>query len=310
MNFIPVSTSDYKRLEPFFRDQPHEHSAYCLSGLVAWNNCAFNNYYALSDKTALVYESPEADPSSAYLLMPVSGGRDIPPCELAQALKKSARAELRFVPQGYVEKHRTELEKLFAISEQPEYEDYVYLQKDLALLEGRKYAKKRNLLRQFEREYLAAGRVKMESISRANIQHCIALADQWYKSHSTLGGSPTAELMCDRKALLQTLNNFGDTGASGLLISVDAKPAGLGIASRLKADTAVLNFEKALDSVKGLYQYLDRECAAKLCKGCTYVNKESDLGEPGLRQAKESYFPSLRVKAFRLRPRTDAQPRK
>ena len=303
MNFIPVSPAEYKRLEPFFREQPHAHSVYCLSGLVAWNNCAFSNYYAVSDKTVLMYESPENDPSSAYLLMPVSGAREVPPCELAQALKKSGRGELRFIPQAFVEKHRAELDKLFTVTEQPQYEDYVYLQKDLALLEGRKYAKKRNLLRQFERQYLAAGRVKLEHITSANTALCAELAEQWYKTRSAQRGAPTQELLCDRKALLQTLENFGDTGASGLLIRVDGKPAGLGIASRLNADTAVLNFEKALDEIKGLYQYLDRECAAKLCKDCAHINKESDLGDPGLRQAKESYFPVFRVKAYKLVPR-------
>lgn len=303
MNFIPVSPAEYKSLEPFFRDQPHAHSVYCLSGLVAWNNCAFNNYYAVSDKTVLIYETPEADPSSAYLLMPVEGARELSPGELAQTLKKSGQRELRFAPQAYVEKYRAELDKLFTVAEQSEYEDYVYLQKDLALLEGRKYAKKRNLLRQFERQYLAAGRVKLEHINRGNTALCAQLAEQWYKTRSAQLGVPTQELLCDRKALLQTLANFGDSGASGLLISVDGNPAGLGIASRLKADTAVLNFEKALDEIKGLYQYLDRECAAKLCKDCMYVNKESDLGDPGLRQAKESYFPAFRVKAYRLSPR-------
>ena len=37
-----------------------------------------------------------------------------------------------------------------------------------------------------------------------------------------------------------------------------------GIGSRLRADMGNLNFEKAFPHVKGLYQFLDRECARRL----------------------------------------------
>ncbi|HOX23611.1 MAG TPA: phosphatidylglycerol lysyltransferase domain-containing protein [Elusimicrobiales bacterium] len=303
MNFLPVSPSEYKRLAPFFDGQPHTHSAYCLSGIVAWNNCAFNNYYAIHDKSVYLYESPESEPPLSYLLMPVSGKREFAPQELLEALRRTGQPEIRFAPEAYVEKHKKELESLFIITEQPEYEDYVYRQSDLAALDGREYAKKRNLLRQFEREYLSKERVKSEPISARNTALCLSLAERWYETRAPHKSHKPQELVCDRKALTQTLHNFDQTGASGLLVLIDGKPAGLGIASRLNPDTAVLNFEKALDEHKGLYQYLDKECAARLCAGFAYINKESDLGDPGLRQAKASYYPALRIKAYSLSPR-------
>ncbi|NLO91746.1 MAG: DUF2156 domain-containing protein [Elusimicrobia bacterium] len=309
MNFVPISTAEYKRLEPFFRRQPHILSPYCLSGLVSWNNCAYNNYYAADSGVLYIYENHEEEGKASYLLLPIANEREFSPAELAQALAKTGRCEFRFVPQPYIEKHKAELEKIFSIHEQKDFEDYVYLQKDLALLEGRKYAKKRNLVRQFEREYLAPGRVKTEPIARANIHQCLELADRWYKNYADAGGAQNPELHCDRNALLHTLDNFGQTQAKGLLILVDGAPSGLGIASRLNADTAVLNFEKALPTIKGLYQYLDKLCAAVLGEGYAYINKESDLGDPGLRQAKESYFPVLRVKSYSLKPKKcGAQP--
>jgi hypothetical protein len=62
----------------------------------------------------------------------------------------------------------------------------------------------------------------------------------------------------------------------------------------------VLNFEKAFSDIKGLYQYFDRECARRLFPGMAYINKENDMGEPGLQKAKKSYYPDRIVSAYEL----------
>ncbi len=64
---------------------------------------------------------------------------------------------------------------------------------------------------------------------------------------------------------------------------------------------AVIHFERALRSYKGLYQLLNREMAAALlAQGFELVNREEDLGDPGLRQAKLSYHPVEITMAFLL----------
>ena len=62
----------------------------------------------------------------------------------------------------------------------------------------------------------------------------------------------------------------------------------------------VLHFEKALSNIKGLYQYFDSECAKRLFKGYKYINKESDMGDPGLAKSKKSYHPVMIVKSYKL----------
>jgi uncharacterized protein len=52
-------------------------------------------------------------------------------------------------------------------------------------------------------------------------------------------------------------------------------------------------FERARRSVKGLYQVINRETARVIAaQGFALINREEDLGDPGLRQAKLSYHPS------------------
>jgi hypothetical protein len=84
------------------------------------------------------------------------------------------------------------------------------------------------------------------------------------------------------------------------MVAIDSKVTGFGIGSRLRDDTWVLHFERASAQFKGLYQYLDRECSRRLLPGVTFLNKESDMGDPGLAKAKLSYRPAFRVKSYRL----------
>ena len=73
-----------------------------------------------------------------------------------------------------------------------------------------------------------------------------------------------------------------------------------GISAPLTRDMATLQYEKAFSSIKGLYQYFDNACARMLFNGYTYLNKESDMGIPGLAKAKRSYHPEKIVESVRL----------
>lgn len=53
-----------------------------------------------------------------------------------------------------------------------------------------------------------------------------------------------------------------------------------------------VHFEKARRTYKGSFQVINREVARRIAAaGCALVNREEDLGDAGLRQAKLSYHP-------------------
>ena len=51
------------------------------------------------------------------------------------------------------------------------------------------------------------------------------------------------------------------------------------------------HFEKGLDGVHGIYQYLNWKLACMLDENTIYINREQDLGDEGMRQAKMTYRP-------------------
>jgi hypothetical protein len=70
--------------------------------------------------------------------------------------------------------------------------------------------------------------------------------------------------------------------------------------SHLTPDMGVLNFEKAYPYIKGLYQFLDNECAKELFHGYVFMNKESDMALATLAQSKKSYHPIEMLKSYSL----------
>ncbi|MBI5242382.1 MAG: DUF2156 domain-containing protein [Elusimicrobia bacterium] len=296
MEFRLLKPDHVPSLKGFFAAQAYPLSPYSLSAMAMWNQCIIDTLFAVEGDIVFIAEVSREDPSQKHLLLPV-GGRAPGPEELKETAARAGFKEVWYVPDSYVAAvSLPELEKHFHWAEQPEYEDYVYRVSDLAELPGRAYGKKRNLIRRFERDH--AGEVEVFELSCANSQRCLQFLEDWRSERG--GKGPNEILECERQAISRGLAHFELLELKGLMAAVRGRVRGFAVASRLKDDTGVLNFEKASDKIKGLYQFLDMECARRLFPGRAFINKESDMGDAGLAKAKQSYHPAMRVKSYKL----------
>ncbi len=169
--------------------------------------------------------------------------------------------------------------------------DYVYRVADLADLAGRDYSAKRNLIKQCLKNYDC----RFETITAANLKECRDLLSRWCDArHCRLDRGLSGEWA----ALKEALSLFSDFHLFGGLIRIDGAVEAFAIGERLNTDTAVCHFEKSIHTVKGLGQLINQWFARHCLRDFTFVNREQDLGIPGLRQAKESYHPHHLVEKF------------
>jgi hypothetical protein len=90
---------------------------------------------------------------------------------------------------------------------------------------------------------------------------------------------------------------------SGLLFYADGNPAGWCLGEPAAQGTMfIIQFEKGVESYKGIYQFINQAFAAALPGHITHINREQDLGDEGLRQAKQTYRPSGFVRKYTGRP--------
>ena len=89
----------------------------------------------------------------------------------------------------------------------------------------------------------------------------------------------------------------------GLLLLDGDKPLAFSLGNRITQTVFDVNFEKADADVNGSYAIINREMARMVRSRYPQVellNREEDMGVPGLRKAKESYRPILLEKSHAI----------
>ncbi len=172
--------------------------------------------------------------------------------------------------------------------------DYLYLREELAGLPGNRFHKKKNRINYFA----ARHDYRVDVYSARHLCCCLQLLDEWGRV-AEMEGNRSFQLEMD--ATVEALSRAAELGLEGVVVEVEGVVRAFAVGERLNRDTAVCHFEKADPFMEGLSQLVNREFSRLLFTDCRYVNREQDLGEPGLRNAKLSYHPVELVKKFRLR---------
>ena len=168
--------------------------------------------------------------------------------------------------------------------------DYVYLASDLIGLRGRKYDGKRNHIKKFKEKYT----YEYSDMSERLTEDCIRLAETWY--HSKHDPSLEADLIATREAL----THFSQLGLKGSAILIDGAVRAFSITEPLNPDTAVIHIEKYDPAYEGLPQVINQQLCEHICGVYTYINREQDLGNEGLRRSKMSYNPAFILNKYRV----------
>lgn len=301
MNFKHMLPSDVAVYKPYFSAQQYTLCGYALSSIIAWSNEEYQPFGGFRDDALVVAAEFAIEREHRHLILPISPQKEYQPLELSELARELGYNTFWFVPESYIERQgREELMQYFTIVPHEAYDDYVFRTEDLALLKGNKYSKKRNLIHQFEREFSADGRLQVEAMGPAVADECLEFLDLWCAERDGCDGAVNSDLACEKQAAITTIENLEQMELKGLLVRLDGVVSAFGISSALTQDMATLQYEKAFSDIKGLYQYLDRECARRLFEGFTYINKESDMGMPGIAKSKRSYHPAMMVKAYKL----------
>lgn len=171
--------------------------------------------------------------------------------------------------------------------------DYVYKVKDLAELSGKKYQAKRNFVNQFKKKY----NYDYRELTGELVSQCLALQEEWCNLRNCLSDESTAQ---ESNCIKEILSNFVPLGLFGAVLLVDGKIQAFTVAETLNPNTAVIHTEKANTDYRGIYQTINNLFCQNELKNYLFVNREQDIGAPGLRKAKLSYHPCCLMEKYNL----------
>jgi uncharacterized protein len=172
--------------------------------------------------------------------------------------------------------------------------DYVYRTEDLIRLQGGNYRAKRNHINYFLRSYT----VNYEPLDGNHKQACLELMETWCGLRRC---EEDLSLSSEWEAIREALANLEELKIGGGVILVHNKVEAFTVGELLNNETVVVHIEKANMEIRGLYTMINQQFLEKQWQDIPYVNREQDLGEPGLREAKLSYNPDHFVEKFRIR---------
>ena len=170
--------------------------------------------------------------------------------------------------------------------------DYLYKRENLVSLAGKKLHKKRNLVNAFINNYNYEERY----ITEENKHDALTILEAW-KEHRLTETTDEGDYDAAKKALalMESLK------LCGCITYVDGAPAAYSMGETInKGRYFTVHFEKAGTKHRGIYQFINKSLAAMIGSHFTYLNREQDLGDPGLRQAKMSYRPDGFVKKYKI----------
>ncbi len=182
--------------------------------------------------------------------------------------------------------------------------EYLYNRDELAELPGPKFHKKKTHVNGYRRRYGEDYRPLGGASNPDGIEHVLQLQEEWCKWRDC-ENSPS--LQAENNAIFRVVGNWSRLpGLVGGALYVENNIGAFAVGEKV-GDMMVVHFEKVQAELKGVYQAINQAFASRSALGVSLINREQDMDEPGLRQAKETYNPVGFLKKSRLVIAADAE---
>ena len=294
MYFETIKLSDKPVFDKIFTGRRYENSWFTFTNLFVWRNTYSTEWAWLEDFIVIKYMSDGRE----YFLPPfVQAGKSFAVAvdRLAEEVVPSGAD---FSMQGISEAMLTEVMEKFSEKyvSQPlrDRYDYLYRAEDLRELAGRRYHSKRNFVNRFRAEN---SDWHYEPLNKELAEECLQVASAWCGGRSC---EMHAELQHEYEAISEAFTHYEELGLIGGLVRIGGKAEAFTLGEPMNEDTVVVHVEKADPAITGLYPVINQEFCRRLGAGVEYVNREEDMGNEGLRRAKESYYPVRLVEKYEL----------
>ncbi|KGN97926.1 hypothetical protein HQ36_03070 [Porphyromonas gingivicanis] len=290
MHFRQIELEDRGKIYP---DLYNAEKAICdlsFTNLYGWAS-HYNTSWAKTEEGILVIRFQSPLYNHPVFLLPYCPDMHIWEATILQIKETTERTATPLVFMGVTPICAENLEILFpnafSFSWNNNLADYVYLRERLVTLSGKKLQSKRNHINRFKKLY---PNYSFRLLSSEDIPLYKDFADHWFEKEQLREGVDAENRMIHR-----ILDAHKELELSGGALFVDDKLVGITLGSPINYDTFDVHVEKADTSIEGAYTIINNEFAKVIPENYLYINREEDLGIPGLRFAKESYQPEKRL---------------
>jgi hypothetical protein len=291
LEFRPVRLEDKATIDSYLKPHAFECSEFTFTNFIIWGQ---DNKIQWAQHNDVLYIRLQFGKHQPFLFPPIprSFNTDysaaiMEACKYFDSIGVMPR--FRSVSGPFVELFRNYCSMMTLVSDRNTF-DYVYRTEDLIELKGRKYHAKRNHINQFASQYAFTYRPLTPDMT----DECMDLYLSWLQEKDVNEPGILGEM----KAIRFLLPNMRKLGVAGGSIYVGDKLVAFTMGEQVREDMAVIHIEKADASYVGLYAAINQQFVMHEWKDVVYVNREEDMGIPGMRKAKLSYHPAKLLEKF------------
>lgn len=276
LKFKPVTAEDIAKIIPFFGLRPDKTCESVFLDSFLWRDY-YHIQYTIYEEKGLLWKMEQEDLPELFGIM-----KDYFNQTLGEPLRIYLADEesLEFLKLDPAE---------FSIEEAVDLKDYLYDGEAMRTLSGRKLHKKKNRVNSFIRTY--EGRYEFRRLCCSDRQDVWEFLDKW-----RAGKNEPEEVMegLDEEivGIHEILKNCSYIPAKMVGVYIDGELQAFSVGSyNSREKMAVIHIEKANPEFNGLYQFINQQFLIHEFPEAVLVNREDDVGIPGLRKSKMSYNP-------------------
>ncbi len=289
-DFRPVTLNDRVFFERHYASYPQVHSDNTFTNMVCWNHYAHYTY-AYVEKNLILASTI----GNVTRFRPPIGPRnpDLLHSLIRLATDISDNEPVVLIDPATADWMRRICPEISIVPDRNHFE-YVYRAQDLAELPGKNYLMIRRQLNKFRKNCTNV----VEPITRDNWEEVKRFLIEWCEWKGCEGDPVLAH---EKEAVFFAIDHFNELPLRGLVIRVFSRVGAISLYEPMTNDTALVHFEKGLPDCEGIYKAINNETATRLAKNFSYINRESDLGVAGLREAKMRYHPHHMVEVLSMK---------
>jgi hypothetical protein len=288
LDFVPLTLADRERYTTSYSLCPEKCAQYSFFALWGWNE---TDLIELAWTPELCWVLSRGHREG--LLAPIG---DWAAVDWEETFGRYLRPGDRLldVPESLIRHFPPHLTQKLVVEELRDEWEYLHSVSELIALKGGKYIHKRAHVKSFKRNY----NWEYRPLLPEDFEELLAFQEEWCAQRDC---DQTPSLEAENRAIRRALKLWDSLPMSGAILRVDGAAAGYTIAEKLWTDTIAIRFEKAKSEYAGIYQTVNQLFLERQGQNCLWVNREEDMGNSGLRDAKMSYHPFGFVKKYSVR---------
>jgi len=299
-SFKPIQIEDKEAITRYTYPSNRLNCDFAFANMCIWR-FLYKSEYAIHDQFLFIrFYIEEKNRRRLAYMFPVGDG------DLQQAIRYIEKdAETLHHPLLILGITPTEKSRLNALYDahftyitERDYFDYIYLHEDLITLAGKKYQPKRNHINKFKKQY----DYTYLPITQDIISECMKLEQIWYEDNKAEDNNEN--IFYERCSMRFAMEHFEALGLLGGAIVVDHEIIAFTYGSPINHHVFGVHTEKADIRFDGAFSVINQEFAKHIPQQYSFINREEDLGIPGLRKSKLSYHPHLLLEKYAAIRRT------